>query len=155
MCIITLSAQWYCTHAMSCGTLPAVRRATSHPTLYKVLGQRIAAARASHPSKPSQSQLARLVGLTRGSVANIELGTQRPPLHIIWAIGQALDIDPTTLLPRPEDLDVAAKAVAETTPLEPAIARVVEEMPIARAWLSATRGKVGQATERLKKRRRV
>lgn len=96
-----------------------------------------------------------MVGLTRGSIANIELGTQRPPLHIIWAIGQALEVDPTGLLPRPEELEVAAEAVAESTPFEPAIARVVDEMPIARAWLSATRGKVGQDTERLKKRRRV
>jgi transcriptional regulator with XRE-family HTH domain len=137
------------------GTLPAVRRATGNPTLYKVLGQRIAAARANHGSKPSQSQLARMVGLTRGSVANIELGTQRPPLHIVWAIAQALDADPTTLLPRPEELEEAARAVTDSAPLDPAVARVVEEMPIARAWLSATRGKVGQATDRLKKRRQV
>lgn len=123
--------------------------------LYRVLGQRIAAARANHAAKPSQSQLARMVGLTRGSVANIELGTQRPPLHIVWAIAQALETDPTTLLPRPEELQEAAKGLTDAEPLEPAVARVVEEMPIARAWLSATRGKVGQTTDRLKNRRRV
>lgn len=96
-----------------------------------------------------------MVGLTRGSVANIELGTQRPPLHMVWAIAQALDIDPTTLLPGPDELQEAANAVSDSPPLEPAVARVVEEMPIARAWLSATRGKVGQPNERLKNRRRV
>lgn len=137
------------------GTLPAVRRATGNPTLYKVLGQRIATARANHEAKPSQSQLARMVGLTRGSVANIELGTQRPPLHIVWAIAQALDVEPTTLLPRPDELQEAAEAVPDAVPLEPGVARVVEEMPIARAWLSATRGKVGQPSERLKTWRRV
>lgn len=68
--------------------------------LYRLVGQRIAAAR----GRMSQTRLAQLVGLSRGSIANIELGRQRAPLHTIWAIATVLKHDPRAFLPDPDHL---------------------------------------------------
>ncbi|MBK8246840.1 MAG: helix-turn-helix transcriptional regulator [Gemmatimonadetes bacterium] len=126
-------------------TLPLVRKPMHNPALYKTLGRNIAAARARvRPEGISQSGLAKRIGLTRGSVANIELGTQRPPVHVIWAIGLALGIEPSSLLPSSTELEAASGSVEIT--LEPAVERTVLESPRARAWLSMTRAKLESAT---------
>jgi transcriptional regulator with XRE-family HTH domain len=49
--------------------------------------------------KWSQEQLAVRIGLLRTSIANIEAGKQRVPLHTICEIAAALDIMPGRLLP--------------------------------------------------------
>lgn len=69
--------------------------------LYVRVGRRIAAAR--NAQKLSQSQLATITGLSRGSVANIERGAQQPPLATLWTIGLALMIEPRSLLPTMRD----------------------------------------------------
>ncbi len=77
-----------------------MRFRVSADSLYAVLGKRIAEARAKRSGgKWSQAQLAKACNLTRGSIANIELGRQRAPLHTIWQIGAALGIEPRLLLP--------------------------------------------------------
>jgi transcriptional regulator with XRE-family HTH domain len=48
----------------------------------------------------SQEALARLVGLTRTSLTNIENGRQHPPLHTFCEIIQHLKVDVADLLPR-------------------------------------------------------
>ncbi len=117
-----------------------------NPALYKILGRNVAAARARVlPKGLSQSGLAKRIGLTRGSIANIELGTQRPPIHIIWAIGMALGVEPASLLPNSAELEAAAGALVDVK-LEPAVERTVLESPQARAWLSMTRAKLESAT---------
>ena len=130
-----------------------------NPALYRTLGHRIASARSRvlAQGKPlSQSALAKRVGLTRGSIANIELGNQRPPLHVIWSIGQALGIEPSSLLPRLGELGEEAQSLVADATLEPQVERVIEEIPIARAWLSVTRRVVGPAqTDRSRKRRQT
>lgn len=40
----------------------------------------------------TQAELAAAVGLTRGSVTNVEAGNQRTPLRTLLAIAQALDV---------------------------------------------------------------
>lgn len=58
----------------------------------------------------SQDALARLIGLTRTSLTNIENGRQHPPLHTFCDILEQLKIDVWELLPRkiapiePEDM---------------------------------------------------
>ncbi len=47
----------------------------------------------------TQEQLGRRVGLSRPSVANIERGRQNVALHQIFAIAEALRVQPATLLP--------------------------------------------------------
>ena len=48
----------------------------------------------------SQAQIADAVGLTRASVANIETGRQRIPLHQLFRLAGALQVDVDALLPR-------------------------------------------------------
>lgn len=47
-----------------------------------------------------QEQVAKTVGLTRSSIANIERGTQRLPLHAWVAICQTLGADPADVITR-------------------------------------------------------
>lgn len=63
---------------------------------YAEFGARIRAARGT---RLSQTQLARQVGMSRGSIANIETGRQHVPLHMILVFARELGVDPTTLLP--------------------------------------------------------
>jgi transcriptional regulator with XRE-family HTH domain len=129
-------------------TLPRVRKATGNPALYQLLGRKIANARSRHSDGPlSQSALAKKVGLTRGSIANIELGAQRPPLHIFWAISKALKIEPASLLPNSAELDGKARTMPNDSKLEPDVERVVEGVPHVRAWLTAARSRVGDESE--------
>lgn len=47
----------------------------------------------------SQASLAKRIGFTRASVSNLEAGRQRIALHLFVQIAQALDVDPSRLLP--------------------------------------------------------
>src|SRR5438552_1019421 len=74
-------------------------------SLYLLLGRRIAEARSKRSGGGwSQGQLAKACHLTRGSIANIEIGRQRAPFHTIWQIGAALGIEPRLLLPTLDEL---------------------------------------------------
>jgi transcriptional regulator with XRE-family HTH domain len=57
----------------------------------------------------SQEKLAEVLGLTRTSVTNIECGRQPIQLHTLYAIADALGIEPTDLMP----------AVSKLTPQTP------------------------------------
>lgn len=50
-------------------------------------------------ARVSQEKLAELLGLTRTSVTNIERGRQPIQLHTLYAIADALGIEPTDLMP--------------------------------------------------------
>lgn len=64
---------------------------------YQEFGARVREARGD---RMSQTQLALKVGLSRGSIANIETGRQHVPLHMILVLARELSVDPATLLPR-------------------------------------------------------
>lgn len=79
----------------------------SHPTdlgaanraildLYTRIGGNIRAARDQRGT--TQADLGRSVGLTRGSITNIELGNQHPGIHMLIAIAQALEVDYASLI---------------------------------------------------------
>ena len=86
-------------------TILSMRVRASADSLYLLLGKRIAGARSKRSGGSwSQGQLAKACHLTRGSIANIELGRQRPPFHTIWQIGAALGIEPRLLLPSLDEL---------------------------------------------------
>ncbi|MFC9749819.1 helix-turn-helix domain-containing protein [Streptomyces niveus] len=55
----------------------------------------------------TQAYLGHQAGLSRGSIANIEAGTQAPPLYRLALIAVALKIQPAELMP-PLCLDEAA-----------------------------------------------
>lgn len=63
---------------------------------YREFGARVREARGE---AITQQELARRVGLSRASVANVERGAQRVPLHMIVAFSEALNLNPEDLLP--------------------------------------------------------
>ncbi len=60
-------------------------------------GHRVRTARQRKPLKPKE--LAALVGLSRSSIANLEAGRQRVPIHIIWKLSAALGLPVDQLVP--------------------------------------------------------
>lgn len=60
-------------------------------------GRRVQVARKKKGLSPSQ--LATLIGLARTSVANIESGRQRVPIHILWRLSDALGTPVSELVP--------------------------------------------------------
>lgn len=94
--------------------------------LYRIIGQRIAQARAEKESaRLTQAELAGEVRLSRGSIANIELGTQRAPLHTLWQIARALRIEPRLLIPTQAELDEIVSTMSEAASLEPEDERIL------------------------------
>ena len=65
--------------------------------LYAGIGARVQCARRQR--EWTQSQLAAAVGLTRASIANLEAGRQRPPVHVAVLIARALGAPADELLP--------------------------------------------------------
>jgi DNA-binding XRE family transcriptional regulator len=70
--------------------------------LYRKLGENIRKCRTQR--KLSQDELAKLVGLNRTSMTNIEKGRQHPPLHTLCEIIEHLKVDISELLPRPMEM---------------------------------------------------
>ncbi len=68
--------------------------------LYRLFGSRVRALR--EEKNVTQDELAKRVDLSRTSITNIERGRQRVLLHQMVGIAQALDADPTELIPKPE-----------------------------------------------------
>jgi transcriptional regulator with XRE-family HTH domain len=76
--------------------------------LYRIVGERIRAARERQAPRMSQAALAEKVQLTRVSIVNIEAGRQHPPLHLLWRIAEVLETELFQLIPRHEELVGAA-----------------------------------------------
>lgn len=71
---------------------------------YIAVGKQVRAARENQDL--SQATLARRIGFTRSSVANLEAGRQRIALHLFVLIAKALCVDPATLLPNTSMLEI-------------------------------------------------
>jgi transcriptional regulator with XRE-family HTH domain len=69
-------------------------------SFYVQFGQRLREVREG--AGLSQTELAHQVGLSRGSIANIEVGRQRPPLHFLVLLARELEVRPADLLPKAE-----------------------------------------------------
>src|SRR5688572_13244659 len=80
-----------------CFTLMAMRSA-EYDRLYRLIGDRIREAR--ERMGMTQTALAAKLGLSRVSVVNVERGRQRPPIHVLWQIGEQLGVEPAALIPR-------------------------------------------------------
>lgn len=65
--------------------------------LYQIIGKRIKETRQNRGY--TQQELADLIHLTRSSIANIEIGRQKLPIHVLYAIAEQLKIEPFNLLP--------------------------------------------------------
>ena len=77
-----------------------MRRPPESEEIYERVGQNVAGRR--REIGLSQTELAERCGLTRGSIANIESGRQRPTLHTLSDIAGALEVDMLSLLSSPE-----------------------------------------------------
>lgn len=81
----------------------------SEPTpLYRAIGSRVLRARVD--AGLTQEQLAEKIGMARASIANLEAGRQRPPVHVIADIAAALDVARHDLIPE-QGFDVPVKIV--------------------------------------------
>lgn len=78
----------------------------SEDILYQIVGERIRSIRGEQGI--SQAELADKLGVSRASIVNIEAGRQRPPLHLLWKIADALDTELVLLIPRKKELQVSA-----------------------------------------------
>ena len=100
---------------------------------YSVVGGKIKEARVRE--KVTQTDLARLLGLTRSSIANIEAGRQRVQLHGLVQIAIALNLPVADLVHTPES---GERDVVEI--------RGIEEQPAVTAdFLSAVVRRAGSA----------
>ena len=70
--------------------------ASSVRDFYRDLGSRIRTKRAR---RFTQQMLAERVGLSRAAIANIELGRQGVPTHMLARFAEALEVAPIDLLP--------------------------------------------------------
>jgi transcriptional regulator with XRE-family HTH domain len=75
------------------GTSPPVNVAR----LYWEIGFRVRVMRETR--ELSQQQLAKKCGLSRASIANLESGRQRSPVHVFYEVASALGVKPTQLFP--------------------------------------------------------
>lgn len=71
----------------------------SDDKLYEQLGARLRAIRENNPKKYTQAELARLVGVERTSITNIENGNQKVPLHLLYRLCAVLDVVLSEVLP--------------------------------------------------------
>lgn len=72
----------------------------AHP-IYKTIGMLIKARRKTLQLK--QETLASTLGISRGSLANIETGKQSILVHNLYKFAEALKLTPFDLLPHPSD----------------------------------------------------
>lgn len=79
--------------------------------VYKVVGRRFREIRTSKGI--TQGDVAAETGLSRQSVANIELGRQRFMLHTFFDVARALGVSPAELLPALEGVQVTMDLTSE------------------------------------------
>jgi transcriptional regulator with XRE-family HTH domain len=65
--------------------------------VYRLLGELVRSRREA--LQITQEDLARRVGIARTSVSNIEKGRQRIPVHVLFALSDALGVEMANLLP--------------------------------------------------------
>lgn len=77
--------------------------------IYQEIGAQVAARR--NALGLTQAEVARKVGMSRPSVANVEVGRQRVLVHQLYSLARALEMDdPRDLLPLPRLRSGAADA---------------------------------------------
>jgi len=80
-----------------------------HPSLYVVIGKKIKHLRTL--SGLNQEDLSKMVGIGRTSISNIELGRHQAPLHLIYRICCALEVEIHTVIPTFREINEATEAI--------------------------------------------
>jgi len=86
----------------------------------------------------SPKALASLVGLSRSSIANLEAGRQRVPVHVIWNLADALGVSVSDLLPEPSPGTIVSK---------PRVTRFLRQEPRLAGVSATSRERVRQFVE--------
>ncbi len=76
--------------------------------LYRLLGERLRKLReelVTPDGRMTQAALAATVGLERTSITNIEKGTQKVSLHVLYSLCEALHVKITDILPAAVDVE--------------------------------------------------
>ncbi|MDP9474222.1 MAG: helix-turn-helix domain-containing protein [Actinomycetota bacterium] len=79
--------------------------------LYTTIGERLRRRRVE--TNTTQAQLADEVGVLRTSVTNIEAGRQKLPLHLLYKLCAALDVEVSYVLPTVEQVGETPTATVE------------------------------------------
>ncbi len=101
-------------------------------TLYKHIGGRLRVRR--QELALTQKQLAERLGLERTSIANIESGLQKPPLHLLYRYCQTLGLEVAAVLPPLRDVTLRPAPEEEIRidgqprPLPPKTATLVRDL---------------------------
>jgi transcriptional regulator with XRE-family HTH domain len=86
----------------------------------------------------TQAQLAVRVGMTRSSIANVEAGRQRAPLHVVAILAAVLEVEPTELF--------SAYVIAENDHGLPGLATQLEkESATTREFIEGAIAQLGMA----------
>ncbi len=85
----------------------------SRTKLYAQVGARIKKARESKNPRFTQSELAKRLDIERTSITNIENGTQRATLLILYGVAQQLEVPLLELLPDVDDPMIAEATVSD------------------------------------------
>lgn len=74
----------------------------SEERLYATLGGHIRSLREGRDGRKrmTQAELAQMVGLERTSITNIEKGTQKIPLHVLYRLCEVFKVDIVSTLPK-------------------------------------------------------
>lgn len=80
-----------------------MRKPPESEKIYVIVGHRMARRRLEVGT--SQTELANRCNLARGTIANIEGARQRPTLHTLFSIAEALDVDLQALLPTRSEVE--------------------------------------------------
>lgn len=103
----------------------------SEERLYSSLGAKIRQLREGGEGRKrmTQAELAQLVGLERTSITNIEKGTQKVPLHILYRICEVFNVDIIAALPKLGDVQESnVWRLIGGTNLPPLAAQAVENL---------------------------
>lgn len=85
---------------------------SNEDVLYAEIGRRLRRRRVE--LSMTQEELAFLVGVLRTSITNLEKGRQRAPLHLLYQLCTALDLETMALLPSLSELARLAMVEVDT-----------------------------------------
>ncbi len=104
---------------------------TEYQVMYEEIGEMVRAYRDA--ASTTQMGVARDAGISRSSVAGIEGGVQRPPIHVLVTLAKVLGVDFLDFLP---DSLVAPE---HRRPLPPGVETMQRDQPLARLVEKARR----------------
>jgi len=108
--------------------------------LYRTMGRNIRELRVTKQGANgslTQAELAKAVGLERTSITNLEKGSQKVPLHVLYAVCHVLNADVVDVLPPLSEvvlreastqLDLMSASVQQASAGRPMLSKLLEEL---------------------------